>query len=144
MWVCAKPFSRGEQWRAQLRAQSCYRPNYARPPAGTLMTTWLYMASQFCWILVVLCHSIKVQNGRRDVHVISRHYECQHIEAEKKMVAIFQTIFWNRFSSMESIKFDWKVIEICSKGSTQQKSSIGSDNGLAPNRWRAIIWTNDS
>ena len=22
-------------------------------------------------------------------------------------------------------------------------SSIGSDNGLAPTRWQAIIWTND-
>ena len=22
------------------------------------------------------------------------------------------------------------------------KSSVGSDNGLAPNRWQAIIWTN--
>ena len=24
-----------------------------------------------------------------------------------------------------------------------QYGSIGSDNGLAPNRWRAIIWPND-
>ena len=24
-----------------------------------------------------------------------------------------------------------------------QYSSIGSDNGLAPTRWQAIIWTND-
>ena len=24
-----------------------------------------------------------------------------------------------------------------------QYSNIGSDNGLAPSRWQAIIWTND-
>ena len=23
-----------------------------------------------------------------------------------------------------------------------EQTSIGSDNGLAPNRWQAIIWTN--
>ena len=30
-----------------------------------------------------------------------------------------------------------------SQVSNQQYSSIGSDNGLAPTRWQAIIWTND-
>ena len=25
----------------------------------------------------------------------------------------------------------------------QHYSNIGSDNGLAPTRWQAIIWTND-
>ena len=34
-------------------------------------------------------------------------------------------------------------IEICSPGCNQQYSSIGSDNGLVPVRWQAIIWTND-
>ena len=31
---------------------------------------------------------------------------------------------------------------ICSWRSSWQQSSTGSDNGLAPNRWQAIIWTN--
>ena len=35
-------------------------------------------------------------------------------------------------------------IETCSYGSNQQYSSIGLDNGLAPARRQAIIWTNDS
>ena len=33
--------------------------------------------------------------------------------------------------------------EVYSQGSNQQYSSIGSDNGLAPARRQAIIWTND-
>ena len=33
--------------------------------------------------------------------------------------------------------------EVCSRGSNQQYSSIGLDNGLAPIRRQAIIWTND-
>ena len=28
------------------------------------------------------------------------------------------------------------------KGPIDNKHSIGLDNGLAPNRWQAIIWTN--
>ena len=34
-------------------------------------------------------------------------------------------------------------MEICSQGCNEQKAIIGSDNGLAPNRWQAIIWSND-
>ena len=36
------------------------------------------------------------------------------------------------------LKFNW----FFSYGSNLQYSSIGSDNGLAPNRWQVIIWTN--
>ena len=43
--------------------------------------------------------------------------------------------------------FKWISIEISLKcvpgGSNQQYSSNGSDNGLAPTRRQAIIWTND-
>ena len=34
-------------------------------------------------------------------------------------------------------------IKICSLGFNQEYSSFGSDNGLAPTRRQAIIWTND-
>ena len=44
---------------------------------------------------------------------------------------------------------EWKCMncyydftEVCSEGSNLQYSSIGSDNGLAPARRQAIIWTN--
>ena len=38
--------------------------------------------------------------------------------------------------------FDYNFTDVCSQGSNRQSSSIGLDNGLAPNRWQAIIWTN--
>ena len=44
---------------------------------------------------------------------------------------------------MEMYKFDWNFAEVCSQGSNLQCSSIGSDNGLAPARRQAIIWSND-
>ena len=54
----------------------------------------------------------------------------------EKMAAILQMTFWSVFSRMKMyefrFKFHWSV----------QHSSIGSDNGLAPTRWQAIIWTN--
>ena len=33
---------------------------------------------------------------------------------------------------------------MCAQVSNLQQIYIGSDNGLAPNRWQAIIWTDDS
>ena len=46
---------------------------------------------------------------------------------------------------------EWKLLysnsnftEICSYGFNYQYANIGSDNGLSPSRWQAIIWTNDS
>ena len=38
--------------------------------------------------------------------------------------------------------FDWNFTEVCSLGSNWQCTSIGLDNGLAPNRRQVIIWTN--
>ena len=34
-------------------------------------------------------------------------------------------------------------IELCSLGCNWQYALIGLDIGLVPNRWQAIIWTND-
>ena len=39
-------------------------------------------------------------------------------------------------------KFILLLAEVCSYGSNWQQVSIGSGNGLAPNRRQAIIWTN--
>ena len=38
--------------------------------------------------------------------------------------------------------FDYNFIEVCSRWSNWQWPSTGLDNGLAPNRPQAIIWTN--
>ena len=49
---------------------------------------------------------------------------------------IFICIFLNENDS------DSIFTEICSQESNWQKASIGSGNGLAPNRRQAITWTN--
>ena len=41
------------------------------------------------------------------------------------------------------MNFDYDITEICSQGSNQLYASIGLDDGLAPTRHQAIIWTND-
>ena len=56
------------------------------------------------------------------------------------MAAIFKQIFLDK-NAWISIKISLKFV---SRGSNEQYSSIGSDNGLVPTRQQAIIWTNDS
>ena len=56
------------------------------------------------------------------------------------MAAISQTTFSNAFSWMN---FDYDLTEFCSWGPKQEFPNTGSDNGLAPARRLAIIWTND-
>ena len=60
-----------------------------------------------------------------------------------KMAAISHTIFSNAFSWMEIVNSEINFTEVCSLGSNQQYSSIGSYTGLAPFRRQVIIWTND-
>ena len=55
-----------------------------------------------------------------------------------KMATISQTTFSNIFSWMIFFYFDWNSTEVCSQGSKWQYISIGSGNGLAPNRRQAI------
>ena len=60
------------------------------------------------------------------------------------MAAISQTTIWNVFFLMKMQEFVLKIaLKFVRRGSNQQYSSIGSDNGLAPARRQAIIWTND-
>ena len=73
------------------------------------------------------------------IHSLSTHW------GRGKMSAIFQT-FSNAYSWMKVcilVKFDEIFIEICFPCSNQQYSLIDSNNGLAPARPQAIIWTND-
>ena len=46
------------------------------------------------------------------------------------------------FREWKILYFDYNFNDVCSQGSNWQSSSISLDNGLAPNRWQAIIWTN--
>ena len=73
-----------------------------------------------------------------DVNAWFRFLHQQHIEAKTK---------WSPFSRrhLQMDFLEWKLISI--KISLQfvprGPSNIGSDNGLAPTRWHAIIWAND-
>ena len=49
---------------------------------------------------------------------------------------------WGR-DKMADISLTSFQMQVFSQGSNWQFSSIGSDNGLWPARWQAIIWTND-
>ena len=51
--------------------------------------------------------------------------------------------FQVHFCEWKILYLDWNSIEICSYGYSWQYFSIGLENGLAPNRRQAIIWTND-
>ena len=50
--------------------------------------------------------------------------------------------FEMHFHEWKFLYFELNFTQVCSQGSNSQYPSIGSDNGLAPIRRRAIIWTN--
>ena len=49
----------------------------------------------------------------------------------------------NAFLQWKCLDCDQNFTEVYSHGSNWQNSSIGSDNGLAPNKRQVIVWTND-
>ena len=51
-------------------------------------------------------------------------------------------MFKRIFSEWKELNFKYNFTEICSLGPNWQYVSIGSDNGLAPKRRQAIVWTN--
>ena len=60
------------------------------------------------------------------------------------MAAIFQMKFSNGFSWNENVWMPIKIsLKFVPRGSNEQYSSIGSDNGLVPVKQQAIIWNND-
>ena len=50
--------------------------------------------------------------------------------------------FQMHFRKRKVLYFEWNFTEVYSSGSNGQKARIGLDNGSAPNRRQAIIWTN--
>ena len=58
------------------------------------------------------------------------------------MVAILQMHFKVHFLEWKPLDFKEDFTDICSLWSNQQNGSIDSDNGLAPTRQQAIVWTN--
>ena len=49
---------------------------------------------------------------------------------------------FNCISWIKTLNFEWNFAEICPLGYNWQYCNIGSDNGLAPARRQAIIWSN--
>ena len=41
------------------------------------------------------------------------------------------------------LHFEYIITEVCSLGSNYEGYNIGADNGLAPERRKAVIWSND-
>ena len=66
-----------------------------------------------------------------------------HIEAEAKWTPFHRQHFQMYFLEWKCMNFAYDFTEVCSWCINQQYTSIGSDNGLAPTRRQAIIWTND-
>ena len=64
---------------------------------------------------------------------------CNDFQAN--FLGLSQTIFSDAFSWMTNL-FVWVKFHWSSSGSDWQQSSIGWDNGLAPNRRQAIFWAN--
>ena len=63
-----------------------------------------------------------------------------HVVWKQTTDDIFKYIFLGK-NVLILIKISLKFVP---QGSNWQNCSIGSDNGLAPNRWQAIIWTDDN
>ena len=65
------------------------------------------------------------------------------IDAEIKGPPCSRRHFSNTFSWMKMYVFRLNFHAVCSQGSNEWYSSIGSDNGLSPTRRQTIIWTSD-
>ena len=61
-----------------------------------------------------------------------------------QMAAFGKRYFQVHFHDTKYCYFDSYLTNVCSHVSNYQKSVINSDDGLAPNKQQAIIWTNDS
>ena len=74
---------------------------------------------------------------------LTTHPELTHW-GQNQMSVILQMTIWNAYSWMK--KFDFWLKShwmFCSLGCNWQYTTIGSDNGLMPNRWQTIILSND-
>ena len=52
--------------------------------------------------------------------------------------------FQMHFLEWKGANFNQYSTGVCSLGLNWKSISIGSDNGLAPNKWQTIIWANDA
>ena len=92
----------------------------------------------------------EIKNKMKAILIMEKHFlvSVAHNGVDKphlpldKMAAILQTSL-NGFSQMKLYDFDWNLLEFVPWCPINTIHIIGSDNGLAPTKRQAIIWTND-
>ena len=142
-------------------------PVCGQPLSEIMLAYWYYSWEQISWTFIGKCKhlcakkiDLKIPSAK--CHIMTRpqcvnqvkHKACFPLAIDSftdslhsvthwgrdKMDAISQRRLWNAFLWMKmldfGLKFHWSPIK--------KYSIIGSDNGLAPCRRQAIIWTNDS
>ena len=123
---------------SMLRVPLCppWQTHHRHRTCGTGTWPWMnlwYWCSLVAWQRTQIHWSNNLQRSRT-------HGQWTHWSRDK-MDAISQTTFSNAFYWMKFTNFEKYFTEVCSWGFNQQYSSIGSDNGLAPTRRQAIIWS---
>ena len=113
-----------------------------RRVAGTMKTHNTHVIS----LLWLVCHSVALM-------IEGLHIKCTL--TVKLWIMLTNPWLWNSMidavhiagpecsGTWKCITFAWDFTEFFSKGSNEQYSSIGSDNGLSPTRRQAIMWSND-
>ena len=104
--------------------------NFENPTSSMLMPWYAYLTYVKSLLVITVAPIIKRQP--------LTHW------GRGKMAAVSQTTLSNTFLERKCYNFNQNVTEICSYLSYEQYFSIGSDNGLAPTRRQAIMWTNES
>ena len=90
--------------------------------------------------MLPLCWKIKFNWGYEveNVQMINPTVCSWYFEAKTKWPPVCRRHFETDFLQWKLFYFDTNFTSMCSQGSI-----IGSNNGLAPNRWLAVIWTDD-
>ena len=98
------------------------------------------------WVQVLLgfaCTLVKTGMSTYHNKVLEQSQnEILQIEADTKWPPFYRRRSEIDFLEWKYMNFDWNFIEFCSYESNWKYSIIDSDNGLAPTRRQAIIWTN--
>ena len=112
--------------------------------ANSYLSCNLYCPSH-CSTISTICikyisKALYVIEWCRIIDPILNHPE--NIETETKWPTFSRRQVQSHFLEWKCINFHYYFTEFCSKGSNQQYSNMGSDDGLAPARWQAIIRIN--
>ena len=122
------------------------QPCVALPHEGSAQfVPYLQWAVRCKWVVLIFPLCTLTSNV-----TITRECPGQRYMQEQERLCIYETKwpsflrrhFHVNFLEWKLLNFRYNFIEICSLGSNWQYYSIGSVNGLVPNRWQAIIWSN--